>query len=87
METNAKALAVDELDFEAAFAELEATVRKLERGDLPLEESLALFERGMALARTCERLLDQADLRVRQLVATANGYQAEPFSANASGTP
>lgn len=87
METNAKAPAVDELDFEAAFAELEATVRKLERGDLPLEESLALFEHGMALARACERLLDQADLRVRQLVATANGYQAEPFSANASSTP
>ncbi|MCC7352422.1 MAG: exodeoxyribonuclease VII small subunit [Anaerolineae bacterium] len=76
---------IEEMDFETAFAELEATVRQLEAGDLPLEKSLALFERGIALARACENLLDSADLRVRQLAPAANGYEAEPFSSGTSG--
>jgi len=79
---------IEEMDFETAFAELEATVRQLEAGDLPLEKSLALFERGVALARACENLLDRADLRVRQLVPTANGgYEAKPFSGDAPDMP
>ena len=79
-------MGLEEMDFETAFAELEATVRKLEAGDLSLEDSLTLFERGMALAQVCESLLDQADLRVRQLVATPDGgYQAEPFSESNLG--
>lgn len=55
------------LTFEQAFAELEETVRKLEAGGLTLEESLALFERGQALAVHCNGQLDQAELKVRQL--------------------
>jgi len=58
---------IDDLTFEQAFAELEETVRKLEEGGLALEESLALFERGQALAAHCNRQLDQAELKVRQL--------------------
>lgn len=56
-----------DLSFEAAFAELEETVRKLEAGGLSLEESLALYERGQALAVHCSTQLDQAELKVRQL--------------------
>jgi exodeoxyribonuclease VII small subunit len=58
---------IDDLTFEQAFAELEETVRKLEEGGLALEESLALFERGQALAARCSAQLDQAELKLRQL--------------------
>ena len=67
---------IEELTFEQAFAELEETVRKLEAGGLTLEESLALYERGQALAAYCSAQLDQAELRVRQL--TPEG-QETPF--------
>jgi exodeoxyribonuclease VII small subunit len=58
---------IENLTFEQAFAELEETVRKLEAGGLALEESLALFERGQALAAHCNAQLDQAELKIRQL--------------------
>lgn len=59
--------AVEELSYEQAFAELEEIVRLLETDSKTLEESLALFERGQALANRCAALLDQADLRIRQM--------------------
>lgn len=59
---------IENLTFEQAFEELEATVAKLEGGDLSLEESLALFERGQRLSAHCSRLLEQAELKVTQLV-------------------
>jgi len=58
---------IENLTFEQAFAELEETVRKLEAGGLALEESLAVFERGQALAAHCNAQLEQAELKVRQL--------------------
>lgn len=58
---------IGKLTFEQAFAELEETVRKLEMGGLALEESLALFERGQALAAHCGTQLDQAELKVQRL--------------------
>jgi exodeoxyribonuclease VII small subunit len=58
---------IDELTFEQAFAELEESVRALERGDLPLEESLALYERGQELAAHCAKLLDEAELKIAQI--------------------
>jgi exodeoxyribonuclease VII small subunit len=64
---------IDELNFEAAFDELEQTVRRLEAGELTLEESLALLERGQALAAHCQTQLDTAELKVRQLLATPSG--------------
>ncbi|MBL8045225.1 MAG: exodeoxyribonuclease VII small subunit [Anaerolineales bacterium] len=63
-------LEIDELTFEAAFAELESLVEQLEAGQLPLEESLALFERGQALAARCGQLLENAELKVKQLVGS-----------------
>ena len=58
---------IEELTFEQAFAELEESVRALERGELPLEESLALFERGQQLAAYCGKLLDNAELKIEQI--------------------
>lgn len=57
----------EHLSFEEALAELERIVEKLESGDLSLEESLALFEKGQALARQCNEQLESATLRVEQL--------------------
>ncbi|MFQ5409931.1 MAG: exodeoxyribonuclease VII small subunit [Anaerolineales bacterium] len=57
----------NQLSFEQALAELEALVAKLEEGELPLDESLALFERGQTLSQRCNDLLDAAELKVRQL--------------------
>jgi exodeoxyribonuclease VII small subunit len=59
--------AINELSFEAAYAELETVISKLESGDVPLEESVALFERGRQLSDHCQTLLDKAELRVNQL--------------------
>jgi exodeoxyribonuclease VII small subunit len=58
---------IENLTFEQAFAELEETVQRLEAGGLTLEESLAFFERGQALAARCNVQLDKAELQVRQL--------------------
>lgn len=57
----------EEMSFEAALQELESIVAQLEAGELTLEASLALFERGQALARRCHTQLDEASLRVQQL--------------------
>ncbi len=57
-----------EPSFEQIFTELEQTVAKLEAGELSLDESLALFQRGMELAKKCAGMLDQAELRVKELV-------------------
>ena len=54
-------------DFEAAIAELESVVKKLEEGDLPLEASLALYERGVQLSRFCHARLEAADRRIEIL--------------------
>ncbi|MBI5671578.1 MAG: exodeoxyribonuclease VII small subunit [Chloroflexi bacterium] len=60
---------INELSFEAAYAELEAIVAKLESGELSLDESVALFERGRKLSEHCQTLLDRAELRISQLTA------------------
>jgi exodeoxyribonuclease VII small subunit len=54
-------------DFEAAIAELESVVKKLEEGDLPLEQSLALYERGVQLSRFCHARLEEAEHRIEIL--------------------
>jgi exodeoxyribonuclease VII small subunit len=63
--------------FETGLTELEGIVARLERGDLPLEESLQLFERGMSLSRDCRGLLERAELRVRNLLQQHAGPPAE----------
>ena len=72
--------------FEELYRELEETVRRLETGDLTLDESLALFERGTELAERCNVLLDSAELRVRQLTTRADGsIEAETFEGWRNG--
>ena len=58
---------VDELTYEAAFAELQTIVEALEGEQRPLDEATALYERGQSLVKRCTQLLDQAELKVRQL--------------------
>ena len=58
---------VKNLSFEQAFGELEATVQRLEAGDLVLEDAIALYERGMRLAQRCGDALDAAELQVQEL--------------------
>lgn len=59
--------------FETLYSELESVVAKLEAGDLTLDESLALFQRGMDLAKQCGVMLDSAELRVKELVPSDEG--------------
>ena len=71
--TEAAAVGVAEMPFDAALAELQGVVGRLEQGNLPLEESIALYERGVALPEHCARLLTDAELRVQRLVESAGG--------------
>jgi exodeoxyribonuclease VII small subunit len=66
------------LTFEQAFAQLEEIVAKLESAELSLDESLALFERGQALAAHCAKLLDAAELKVKQLAPGGKLEEFEP---------
>jgi exodeoxyribonuclease VII small subunit len=72
---------VPQLSFEKALAELESIVQKLERGDVALEESVAIYERGEALKRRCEELLRQAEARVEKITLDSSGKPTgtEPF--------
>jgi len=67
------AAAVARLTFDQALEELQGTVARLEAGGQPLEEAIALYERGVALHEQCARLLADAELRVRRLVERAGG--------------
>lgn len=58
---------IEKLSYEQAFEALQATIAALEEGDKPLEETLALYERGQALYKRCTTLLDEAEVKVQQL--------------------
>ena len=64
-------------DFEAALAELEAIVQRLEHGELSLEESLRQFERGVMLTRSCQKALQAAEEKIRVLSKGADGELVE----------
>ena len=64
---------VKKLTFERAMEELESIVKRLEDGKVPLEESVAIYERGEALKRRCEELLRQAEARVDKITTDSNG--------------
>jgi exodeoxyribonuclease VII small subunit len=71
------------MTFEEAMAELEAVVGKLEQGDVPLEESIALYERGAALKAHCDARLKSAEEKVEQIRLGENGAPegTKPFTA------
>ena len=64
---------VKTLSFEKALDELEKIVGRLERGDVPLEESIAIYERGEALKARCTQLLSEAEARVERITLDAGG--------------
>ena len=79
-------MAKKELSFEEAMQQLDAIVRRLEKGDVPLEESLALFEEGSSLIARCSKLLDAAEQKVVMLKKGADGAPEElPFESEESG--
>jgi exodeoxyribonuclease VII small subunit len=69
----------EQLSFEQILERLEAVVQGLEQGDRPLEEALAAFERGVALARTGARRLDEAERRIELLLSDDNGLRTRPL--------
>jgi len=69
--------------FEAQLATLERIVRELERGDLPLEQSLELFEQGVKLSRECQERLNEAERRIEVLLRGGDGSTiAVPFESD-----
>jgi exodeoxyribonuclease VII small subunit len=60
--------AIEAMNYEEAFAELETIVAALESGERPLDESMALFERGQGLTKRCAELLEKAELKVQTLM-------------------
>ena len=63
--------------FEASMARLEQIVRAMERGDVALEESLKLFQEGTDLVRNCQKLLDEAQLQIKKIMAAPDGSPVE----------
>ncbi len=74
---------ISDLSFEQALRELEGVVRRLESGDVPLDESIDLYERGEKLRKACQARLDAAQARIEKIVAGADGKPAgtAPFDA------
>ncbi|MBL7685090.1 MAG: exodeoxyribonuclease VII small subunit [Deltaproteobacteria bacterium] len=66
--------------FEEALLKLEEIVKKMEAGDLPLDQSLKVFEEGMGLVQFCEKSLNEAEAKVEKLMKTSSGEKARiPF--------
>lgn len=74
----------EELGFEEILARLQQVVEKLERGDLPLEQSLAIFEEGVRLSRLGQRRLDDAEARVEELLADEDGVKTRAMQQEGS---
>lgn len=73
---------IAKLSFEDALAQLTEVVEELEGGEVPLDRSIALYERGERLRRHCEKRLDDAEMKVERIVAARDGSAAtEPFDA------
>ena len=64
-------------DFETSMQRLEQIVRSMERGDVPLEESLKLFQEGTELVKNCGKLLEQAQLQVKKIMTAPDGSPVE----------
>ena len=75
---------IADMSFEEALRALEGVVRRLESGDVPLDESIALYERGEELRKACQARLDAAQAKIEKIVAGANGAPSgtAPFDAD-----
>lgn len=67
---------ISKMSFEQALAALEQIVQQLERGDVPLDQSISLYERGEALRAACQQRLDAAQARIEKIVTGADGRAA-----------
>ncbi len=76
-------MSTESIIFEQSLQRLDEIVRRMEKGDVPLEEALSLFEEGTRLAGSCSRLLDEAELKVVQLTKGADGAPQETELADA----
>ena len=65
--------------FETSLEELEKVVKELEEGDIPIEQALALFEKGIGLSESCRKQLEEAETRVEILLKKNGKVPAEPF--------
>ena len=74
-----------EVKFEDALAKLEEIVRKMEQGELTLDESLASFEEGIRLSRLCSAKLDEAERRIEILLKKEGGTEVAPFNPEPEG--
>ena len=72
-----KASKLDSLSFEEAFTKLEQIADRLENGDITLDESMAVFEEGMAMIRICDGKLEKAEARLKKLIKDEEGFQLE----------
>ena len=74
---------IETLSFEDSLRELEGIVRKLESGEVPLEDSITLYEKGEALRRHCQKRLDAAQARIEKIVTGPEGepIATQPFDA------
>ncbi|WP_395341014.1 exodeoxyribonuclease VII small subunit [Ningiella sp. W23] len=72
-------MSAEDLSFEQAMEELETLVTKMEQGDISLESSLKSFERGIALARHSQSLLNQAQQKVKILTQSEDGHSLQDF--------
>lgn len=71
--------------FESSLRELESIVKDLEKGDLPLEQSLALFEKGMRLSADCKRQLEEAESRIEVMMKRGAEVVPTPFAPEKQG--
>jgi exodeoxyribonuclease VII small subunit len=70
--TSPTQIAIEEMSFEQAYRQLEETVQQLEAGNLPLQEVIALYQRGIALVNYCSAQLDQAELSIKCLIPSGD---------------
>ncbi|NLY10482.1 MAG: exodeoxyribonuclease VII small subunit [Firmicutes bacterium] len=71
---------MEKISFEEALEQLEKVVRQLEQGDVPLEESIKLFEKGITLSRICQKKLDQAEAKIEVLTKQDDEVIKESFA-------
>ena len=70
----------DEKNFEKSIGELDEIVKKLEGGDLPLDDMLALFEKGISLSKVCNDMLTKAEAKVNLLINKGESFEKQEFN-------
>ena len=79
MSENEQKIDVESLSFEESMNKLEELVKKLEGGNLDLDESLVIYENAVALREHCRKILDESDRKVQSIMQTASGEKREDF--------